>query len=82
MIHRPTNLLYLGPTRENPEIGDKYAVVIKLLLLKGGARGNGFRLDHCFATPSLVPRITACRYSHREREAGVSGRSLVIVDVE
>jgi hypothetical protein len=35
--------------------------------LKGGARGNGFRLDHAFATPCLVPRITSCRYSHVER---------------
>jgi exonuclease III len=50
--------------------------------LKGGARGNGFRLDHCFATPSLVPRVVSCRYSHAERDAGVSDHSLVIVDVE
>ncbi|HYW42112.1 MAG TPA: endonuclease/exonuclease/phosphatase family protein [Bryobacteraceae bacterium] len=48
--------------------------------LKGGARGNGFRLDHAFATPSLVPRITSCRYSHREREAGISDHSMVIVE--
>jgi exonuclease III len=50
--------------------------------LKGGARGNGFRLDHCFATPSLLPRVMSCRYSHAERDAGVSDHSLVIVDVE
>jgi exodeoxyribonuclease-3 len=49
---------------------------------KGGARGNGFRLDHAFATPSLLPRVTSCRYSHAERDAGVSDHSLVIVDVD
>jgi len=49
--------------------------------LKGGVRGNGFRLDHCFATPSLVPRINSCRYSHREREARMSDHSMVIVEI-
>jgi exonuclease III len=50
--------------------------------LKGGARGNGFRLDHAFATPSLCPRITSCRYSHAEREAGISDHSIVIVEID
>ena len=49
--------------------------------LKGGARGNGLRLDHAFATPSLMPRITRCRYSHAEREARISDHSMVIVEV-
>jgi len=49
---------------------------------KGGARCNGFRLDHAFATPTLRPRVTSCRYSHVERDAGVTDHSLVIVDVE
>jgi len=49
--------------------------------LKGGVRGNGFRLDHCFATPSLMPHITSCRYSHRERDARVSDHSMMIVEV-
>jgi exodeoxyribonuclease-3 len=49
--------------------------------LKGGSRGNGFRLDHAFATPSLVPRITTCRYSHAEREARISDDSIVIVEI-
>lgn len=47
---------------------------------KGGARGNGFRLDHAFATPSLAPRIS-CRYSHVEREAGISDHSIMIVEI-
>jgi exonuclease III len=49
--------------------------------LKSGVRGNGFRLDHAFATPSLVQRITSCRYSHVEREAGISDHSIVIVEL-
>jgi exodeoxyribonuclease-3 len=49
--------------------------------LKGGARGNGFRLDHAFATPSLVPRITTCRYSHVVREAEISDHSIMIVEI-
>jgi exonuclease III len=49
---------------------------------KGGARGNGFRLDHAFATPPLATRVQECRYSHLEREAGVSDHSIVIVEVK
>jgi exonuclease III len=49
--------------------------------LKGGARGNGFRLDHCFATPSIRSRVKSCRYSHVEREAGVSDHSILLVEV-
>ena len=49
---------------------------------RGGARGNGFRLDHAFATPSLSPRITSCRYSHAERDAGVSDHSMLILEVK
>jgi exonuclease III len=49
---------------------------------KGGARANGFRLDHVFATPSLRHRVTACRYSHVERDAGVTDHSMVVVEVD
>ena len=49
--------------------------------LKGGVRGNGFRLDHVFATPSLMPRTSSCRYSHLAREAGISDHSIVIVEI-
>lgn len=48
---------------------------------KGGVRRNGFRLDHAFATPRLLPRVTSCRYSHTERDAGVTAHSLLIVEV-
>jgi len=49
--------------------------------LKGGTRGNGFRLDHAFATPSLLSRITSCRYLHAQRESGVSDHSMVLVEL-
>ena len=49
---------------------------------RDGARGNGFRLDHAFATPSLRSRVTSCRYSHVERDAGVTDHSMVIVEVD
>jgi len=49
---------------------------------KGGAPANGFRLDHAFATPSLLPRITACRYSHAEREQKVSDHSPMILEIK
>jgi exonuclease III len=50
--------------------------------LKGGARGNKSRLDHAFAAPSLRPRIRSCRYSHVEREAGISDHSILIVEAK
>jgi exonuclease III len=49
---------------------------------KGGVQGNGFRLDHAFAAPSLVPRIASCRYSHKEREGRISDHSILIVEVD
>ena len=49
--------------------------------LKGGVRGNGFRLDHAFATPSLMKRITSCRYAHPPREARISDHSLLIMEL-
>lgn len=49
---------------------------------KGGARANGFRLDHAFATPSLLTRVGACRYSHAERDAAASDHSLMVVDLD
>jgi exodeoxyribonuclease III len=44
------------------------------------AAANGYRIDHAFASPSLLPRITACRYSHAEREQKVSDHSSMIVE--
>ena len=50
--------------------------------LKGGVRLNGFRLDHAFATPALMPRVSSCRYSHAERDAGVTAHSMMVVEME
>ncbi len=44
-------------------------------------RGNGFRLDHAFASPALASRVTAISYSHVERTEGVSDHSVLIVDL-
>ena len=50
--------------------------------LKGGARGNGFRLDHAFGTPSLCPRITVLTLPACEREGGISNRSIVSLETD
>ena len=44
--------------------------------------GNGFRVDHAFASPSLATRVISCRYSHVEREAKISDHSLLLVETE
>lgn len=49
---------------------------------RSGRPGNGFRVDHAFVTPILLPRVRACGYSRREREAGTSDHSMMIVEVE
>jgi exodeoxyribonuclease-3 len=49
---------------------------------RGGAPANGYRIDHAFATPSLLPRIKSCRYSHVEREQKVSDHSVMILEIK
>jgi exodeoxyribonuclease-3 len=44
-------------------------------------RTYGYRLDHAFCTPPLAKRLVGCRYSHDERESGLSDHSLMIVDL-
>lgn len=44
-------------------------------------RGNGFRLDHAFASPSLEARIIDVRYSHAERIDRISDHSAMIIDI-
>ena len=44
--------------------------------------GKAYRIDHALASPALLPRIRDCRYSHRERDAGVSDHSLLLVEIE
>lgn len=50
-------------------------------LRKGGGVGNGFRLDHAFASPKLWPRVVSCRYSHGEREAQASDHSVLVAEI-
>ncbi len=45
-------------------------------------RANGYRLDHAFSSPPMTARLNAVRYSHAEREAGISDHSILIVDFE
>lgn len=44
-------------------------------------RGNGFRIDHAFLSPSLAERVGNIRYSHSERLARLSDHSALIVEV-
>ena len=45
-------------------------------------RGNGFRIDHAFASRLLARRIGAIRYSHDERMAGLSDHSALLIDID
>lgn len=42
--------------------------------------GNGFRIDHAFATPDLNSKIEEIYYSHKEREEDVSDHSAMIIN--
>lgn len=44
-------------------------------------RGNGFRIDHAFLSPTLAKRAGTVRYSHDERLAGLSDHSPLILDL-
>lgn len=44
--------------------------------------GNGFRIDHAFASPTMLKRIVAAHYSHAEREERISDHSLLKVDFQ
>jgi exonuclease III len=43
-------------------------------------RLNGFRIDHALVTPLLGSRVSACRYSHVERENHLSDHSILLID--
>jgi exodeoxyribonuclease-3 len=45
-------------------------------------RGNGFRIDHAFASPLLARRIGVVRYSHDERTTGLSDHSALLVEID
>jgi exonuclease III len=58
--------------RRNPE-GREYSWF--------STRGNGFRIDHAFLSPSLAARAGAIVYSHEERTAGLSDHSPLILEL-
>lgn len=43
---------------------------------------NGFRLDHALVSPSMNEKVLEVRYSHSERESGISDHSLMILALE
>jgi exodeoxyribonuclease-3 len=45
-------------------------------------RGNGFRIDHAFASAAMTQRILTVRYSHDERTAGLSDHSALLVEID
>ena len=44
--------------------------------------GNGFRLDHAYLSPSLQLRLRSAKYSHSEREAGISDHSCYLIELD
>jgi exodeoxyribonuclease III len=42
--------------------------------------GNGFRIDHAFASPDLNEIVESVFYSHKERENGISDHSAMIIN--
>jgi exodeoxyribonuclease-3 len=43
--------------------------------------GNGFRLDHAYASPALVHRVAAAWYDHTPREARVTDHGALVVEL-
>lgn len=41
--------------------------------------GNGFRLDHCFFSPSLAPHVLDSEFDHEARFAGLSASAPLVV---
>jgi exodeoxyribonuclease III len=44
-------------------------------------RHHGFRIDHAFPSPALLPRLIGAKYSHTERQQKISDHSLLIVEL-
>jgi exonuclease III len=45
-------------------------------------RQNGFRLDHCFASPLLAPKVVAATLRHDVRTSGLSDHSALTVSLD
>ncbi len=46
-----------------------------------GPRGDALRIDHLFVSPATLEQLRGIRYSHREREEGISDHSLLIAEL-
>lgn len=44
-------------------------------------KNNGFRIDHAYVSPGLLPMIRQARYSHRDRRAGISDHSALLIEL-
>lgn len=44
--------------------------------------GNGFRIDHAFVSPPMLPFLSNCSYSHEERKQGISDHSALLVELD
>ena len=48
---------------------------------RGGRDLNGFRLDHAFASASLLRRVRECHYAHEVRTSGLSDHSALLLSL-
>ena len=44
-------------------------------------RGNGFRVDHAWASPTLASEVRASRHDHRSRKQRITDHSALVVDL-
>lgn len=45
-----------------------------------GRKGDGYRYDHCFVSPDLLPLLSGCRYLHEPRELKLSDHSALVTE--
>lgn len=45
-------------------------------------QGNGYRYDHTYVHPALIPFVQDCDYSHTEREEKLSDHALMLLDLQ
>jgi hypothetical protein len=61
---------------------DHAARALRLWDEPGASSRTGFRIGPAFGSPTLLPGLRDCRYSHGERVLGGSDHSILMVDVE
>lgn len=45
-------------------------------------QGNGYRYDHTYVHPGLLPLVSDCRYQHRARESNLSDHSPMVLELK